>query len=79
LMTRCIMMVEEVHDRRDAVTPIPTTEVEVEELTLADLDASVGTSPDRTGDFEAGRTHFHASSEEFLACIKSQPYERNDG
>lgn len=74
-----MLMVEEAQKRRDNVTPVPTTEVDAEELTLTDLDASVGTNPDRTGDFAAGRTHFHASSEEFLACIESQPYERNSG
>lgn len=72
-------MVEEAHERRDAVTPVAKTEVDAKELTLADLDASVGTNPDRTGDFAAGRTHFHTSSEEFLAFIESQPYERNSG
>lgn len=54
-----------------------TTEMDAEALTLADLDASVGKDPDRTGDFAAGRTHSHASSEEFLKCLESQPYERD--
>lgn len=57
---------------------VSPTDTDEESLTLADLDASVGMNPDRTGDFTAGRTHFHASSEEFLACLESQPYERAD-
>jgi len=78
-MKRCILMVKEIHERGRAVASAPTTETDAEKLTLADLDTSVGTNPDRTGDFAAGRTHFHASSEEFLACLESQPYERDDG
>lgn len=72
-------MVKETHKQRSAVTSVQTTETDAEKLTLADLDASAGTNPDRTGDFAAGRTHFHASSEEFLAYLESQPYERDDG
>ncbi len=58
--------------------PLPTTDVIEQGLTLADLDDSVGINPDRTGDFEAGRTHFHASGQEFLDCLAAQPYERSE-
>ena len=44
-------------------------------MTIADIHASMGGEADPTGDFAAGRTHFHATSEEFLACVDSQPYE----
>ena len=60
------------------MTPVSPIDTDQETLTLADPDASVGMSPDRTGDFAAGRTHFHPSSEEILACLESQPYERVD-
>ena len=54
---------------------VATTDTDQETLTLADINASTGKNPDRTGDFAAGRTHFHASTEEFLACLTSRPYE----
>lgn len=75
---RCILMVEHTIEWRRAMASVPTTDTDAGELTLADLDASVGTNPDRTGDFEAGRTHFHASSDDFLECLESQPFERDN-
>ena len=61
-------------------TPVsPTIDTDQEALTLADIYADIGKNPDRTGDFAAGRTHFHATSEEFLACLDSQPYDPADG
>ena len=44
-------------------------------LRLADVYRDMGKNPDRTGDFAAGRTHFHETGEEFLACLDSRPYE----
>ena len=41
--------------------------------TPADIEAATGKNPDPTGHFAAGRTHFHAGTEEFLACLASQP------
>lgn len=51
---------------------IRRSETDQETLTLADIYADMGKNPDRTGDFAAGRTHFHATTEEFLACLDSQ-------
>lgn len=51
----------------------PDTEDEV--VTLADLLDSVGTNPDPTGDYAAGRVRFFASDEEWRAHLESQPYE----
>jgi len=43
------------------VTSVPVTDAADEALTLADLDTATGKNPDPTGDFAAGRTHFHES------------------
>ena len=51
---------------------IPMSDTDQEPLTVADIHADMGKNPDPTGDFSAGRTHFHASSEEFLACLESR-------
>ena len=53
----------------------PSAFIEEDTVTIADIHASMGGEADPTGDFAAGRTHFHATSEEFLACVDSQPYE----
>ena len=58
--------------------PEPALDTDQEGLTLADIRADMGKNPDRTGDFAAGRTHFHATTEEFLACLDSQPYDPAD-
>ena len=56
---------------------VPVTDTE-ETLTLADIDAATGENPDPTGDLAAGRTHFHATTDEFLACLVSQPHHSVD-
>ena len=57
------------------MTSDPTTGTADETLTLADIDAATGKNPDPTGDFAAGRTHIHESTDDFLACLASQPRE----
>ena len=57
------------------VTSAPATGTVDEALTLADIDAATGKNPDPTGDFAAGRTHIHESTDDFLACLASQPRE----
>lgn len=57
------------------VTSVPATDTADKTLTLADIDAATGKNPDPTGDFAAGRTHFHESTDDFLACLASQPSE----
>lgn len=44
---------------------------------LAELDAHMGAIDDPTGDYEAGRTIFHPTDEDFLGFLASQPYESN--
>ena len=56
-----------------------TAETERETSTLAGIEADMGLNPDPTGDYAAGRYHSHASSEEFLACLASQPPSPLDG
>ena len=41
-------------------------------LTLADIDADTGRYLDPARDSEVGQRHFHATDEEFLACLKSR-------
>ena len=62
----------------DTIPARPVRGTDQEGLTLADIHADKGQNPDRTGDFAAGRTHFHATTAEFLACLESQPYEPAD-
>ena len=50
---------------------IPEPEVGFKECTLADLDAYKGVISDPTGDYEAGRTLFFATTEEFLDYLAS--------
>ena len=57
---------------------VPLTDTIDENLTLADIDAATGQNPDPTGDFAAGRTHFHPTTDDFLACLASQPHESSD-
>ncbi|MXY76363.1 MAG: hypothetical protein F4Y40_04670 [Acidimicrobiia bacterium] len=57
------------------MTSVPATDTADKVLTLADIDAATGKNPDPTGDFAAGRTHFHESTDDFLACLASQPSE----
>ena len=57
------------------MTSVPATDTADKTLTLADIDAATGKNPDPTGDFAAGRTHFHESTDDFLACLVSQPSE----
>ena len=57
------------------MTSVPATDTSDKALTLADIDAATGKNPDPTGDFAAGRTHFHESTDDFLACLASQPSE----
>ena len=56
----------------------PGTATETEECTLADIKAYAGVIADRTGDYAAGRTTFHETSEDFLAFLASQPHESDD-
>ena len=49
--------------------------VQSEECTLADIEAYTGVVADRTGDYEAGRTVFHSSTEEFLDFLASRMHE----
>jgi len=60
--------------RREAVT-VPDSRDESKEVTLDDIEAHTGMVADRTGDYEAGRTVFHASSEEFLDFLTSRMHE----
>lgn len=55
---------------KEAVS-IPEPEVGFKECTLADLDAYKGVISDPTGDYEAGRTLFFATTEEFLDYLAS--------
>ena len=48
------------------------------QLTIADIYATRGKNPDPTGDFAAGRTHVHLSTEEFIACLTSELEEDLD-
>lgn len=48
---------------------------DVGDCTLADLDAYMGVINDPTGDYEAGRTVFHATTEEFIEALVSQMSE----
>ncbi|MCY4622282.1 MAG: hypothetical protein OXD34_10695 [bacterium] len=57
------------------MTSVPPPDTADETLTLADIEAVTGKNPDPTGDFAAGRTHFHESTDDFLACLASQPAE----
>jgi len=57
------------------VTSVPATDTADKTLTLADIDAATGKNPDPTGDFAAGRTHFHERMDDFLACLAFQPAE----
>ena len=41
------------------------------QYTLADVEASAGRNPDPTGDLAAGRYRFFASTEEFVASLRS--------
>lgn len=50
-------------------------DAEAEIVTLADLLGSIGTNPDPTGDYAAGRVRSFASDEEWRAHLESQPYE----
>ena len=52
-----------------------SAETERETPSLVDIRADMGLNPDPTGDYAAGRYHSHASSEEFLAFLASQPYD----
>ena len=57
------------------MTSVPATDAGDKTLTLADIDAATGKNPAPTGDFAAGRTHIHESTDDFLACLVSQPAE----
>ena len=41
-------------------------------LTLADIDSDTGKYQDTARGSEDGQGHFHATDEEFLACLKSR-------
>ena len=41
-------------------------------LTLADFDADAGKYQDPAANSAGGQRHFHATDEEFLACLKSR-------
>ncbi len=56
-------------------TAVSDVATDIGEVTLADLDASMGVINDPTGDYEAGRTVFHATTEEFIAALVSQMSE----
>ena len=45
---------------------------EEQTLTLADIDSDTGKYQDPAGGSEDGQRHFHATDEEFLACLKSR-------
>ncbi|MCY3563155.1 MAG: hypothetical protein F4Z41_07570 [Acidimicrobiia bacterium] len=49
--------------------------VDDEDCDLAALDARMGVIDDPTGDYEAGRTIFHPTTDDFLEFLASQPYE----
>ena len=51
---------------------IPGSTADTEALTLADLDASMGLTPDPTGDYAAARTVFFSTTEEFLEALESR-------
>ena len=45
---------------------------EEQTLTLADIDSDTGKYHDPAGGADDGQRHFHATDEEFLACLKSR-------
>ena len=49
--------------------------VEIGECTLADMEEYAGVVVDRTGDYAAGRTIFHATPEAFLEFVALQTHE----
>ena len=51
---------------------MPGSTSDAEALTLADLDAYVGVTPDPTGDYAADRTVFFSNTEEFLEALESR-------
>ena len=53
--------------------------IDTDECTIEDIERDEGRVADVTGDYAAGRTHIHRTSEDFLACLASQPYEPGDG
>lgn len=60
-----------VGDMKKEATATPASVPDTEELTLEDFDAWAGVVPDRTGDYAAGRTTFHASGEELLTYLET--------
>lgn len=45
---------------------------EEQTLTLVDIDSDTGMYQDPDSGFERGQGHFHATDEEFLACLESR-------
>ena len=58
---------------RIVATSLSETEhdTDVADYTLADIKADIGSTSDPTGDYAAGRTHVHESTEDFLSCLNS--------
>lgn len=54
----------------------PEQVIDTDECTVEDLKRDSGSVADVTGDYQAGRTHIHMTSEEFLECLASQPHEQ---
>ena len=50
-------------------------ETEADDCTVVDIEEYMGVVPDSTGDYEAGRTVFHATTEEFLDFLTSRMHE----
>lgn len=46
-----------------------------EQGTLAEIEAYTGVVADQTGDYETGRTVFHANSEDFLDFLASRMHK----
>ena len=58
-------------ERSTGSGPKSEPSVETGECTLEDIQAYAGVVVDRTGDYEAGRTAFYATPQEFLDYVAS--------
>ena len=54
----------------------PKQVIDTDECTIEDITRDSGSIADVTGDYAAGRTHIHMTSESFLECLASQPHEK---
>ena len=59
------------------MTETVTTPAEArsEEGSLVEIEAYTGVVADHTGDYEAGRTVFHANTEDFLSFLASRMHK----